>query len=423
MAYLKISGLALGAAMGVCALALPSAASAQTVQFLDDSGAVIDPAANADDAVCLNGAGGNLEVDPDANCGGQNDTPVGGVSLSDGAQLNVSGAGATPSAVNVTGGAELNVDSGSTLNANGTTSFGPDGNVNFQNGFTVGDTSVDADGTVHVGGSITLNPDGTVPSTIGAIEVDTSQATVNGDLTVQGATNLNGATTVTDSVEDGVAGLTVVGVGSDPALSVGGNVAVNGTTSTTDLQVGNNATINGTTSTGDLQVSNNATINGTTSTTDLQVGNNATVGNTLAVTGQSFLNGGATVQNNLTVVGPANVDFGNNIVHGVDDPLVATDAANKRYVDSEIAKLDDELSAGIAMATALENPDLTGRETFGVMVNYGNYEGSSAIAVTAMGVLGYNVLEPGDRVSLGGGVGFSTDEGQVGGRVGLQWTR
>jgi hypothetical protein len=389
MAYLKISGLALGAAMGVCALALPSTASAQTVQFLDDSGAVIDPAANADDAVCLNGAGGNLEVDPDANCGGQNDTPVGGVSLSDGAQLNVSGAGATPSAVNVTGGAELNVDSGSTLNANGTTSFGPDGNVNFQNGFTVGDTSVDADGTVHVGGSITLNPDGTVPSTIGAIEVDTSQATVNGDLTVQGAANLNGPTTVTDSVEDGVAGLTVVGIGSDPALSVGGNVAVNGTTSTGDLQVGNNAT----------------------------------VGNTLAVTGQSFLNGGATVQNNLTVVGPANVDFGNNIVHGVDDPLVATDAANKRYVDTEIAKLDDELSAGIAMATALENPDLTGRETFGVMVNYGNYEGSSAIAVTAMGVLGYNVLEAGDRVSLGGGVGFSTDEGQVGGRVGLQWTR
>jgi hypothetical protein len=187
---------------------------------------------------------------------------------------------------------------------------------------------------------------------------------------------------------------------------VGGNVAVNGTTSTTNLEVGNNATING-----------------TTSTTDLQVSNNATIGNTLAVSGQSFLNGGATVQNNLTVVGPANVDFGNNIVHGVDDPLVATDAANKRYVDTEIAKLDDEMSAGIAMATALENPDLTGRETFGVMVNYGNYEGSSAIAVTAMGVLGYNVLEPGDRVSLGGGVGFSTDEGQVGGRVGLQWTR
>jgi hypothetical protein len=406
MAYLKISGLALGAAMGVCALALPSTASAQTVQFLDDGGAVIDPAANGDDAVCLNGDGGNLEVDPGTGCGGQDDTPVSGVSLSDGAQLNVSGAGATPSAVNVTGGAELNVDSGSTLNAGGTTIFGPDGNVDFQNGFTVGDTSVDADGTVHVGGSITLNPDGTTPSTIGAIEVDTSQATVNGDLTVHGATNLNGPTTVTDSVVDGVAGLTVVGIGSDPALSVGGNVVVSGTTSTTDLQV-----------------SNNATINGTTSTTDLQVSNNATVGNTLAVTGQSFLNGGATVQNNLTVVGPANVDFGNNIVHGVDDPLVATDAANKRYVDSEIARLDDQLSAGIAMATALENPDLTGRETFGVMVNYGNYEGSSAIAVTAMGVLGYNVLEPGDRVSLGGGVGFSTDEGQVGGRVGLQWTR
>lgn len=389
MIYLKISGLALGVAMGM-SLALPSMASAQTVQFLDDSGAVIDPAGNGDDVVCLNGGDGNLEVDPNAGgCGGQNDTPVSGVSLSDGAQLNVSGVGPVPSAVNITDGAELNVDSGSTLNANGTTIFGPVGSVDFQNGFTVGDTAVDADGTVHVGSSITLNPDGTAPSTIGAIEVDTSQATVNGDLTVQGATNLNGPTTVTDSVEDGVAGLTVVGVGSDPALSVTGNVAVNGTTSTTDLEVGNNAT----------------------------------VGNTLAVTGQSFLNGGATVQNNLTVVGPANVDFGNNIVHGVDDPLVATDAANKRYVDTQIAKLDDELSAGIAMATALENPDLTGRETFGVMVNYGNYEGSSAIAVTAMGVLGYNVLEPGDRVSLGGGVGFSTDEGQVGGRVGLQWTR
>lgn len=414
MAALKISSLALGAVMGMSALASLSPASAQTVNFLDTNGTVIVPTTNADDVVCLNGAagGGNLEVDGGGGCAGQNeDTNVGGLSLNDGAQLNVTGAGPVPSAVNVTNGAELNVDSDSTLNAGGTAIFGPAGSVNFQNGFTVGNTSVDADGNVSIGSSITLNQDGTVPSTIGAIEVDTNQVTVNGDLTVQGATALNGPATVTDSVVDGVAGLTVVGTGigagDDLALSVSGKVNVEGSIDTNDLKVGNNARIDN-----DLSVGR-----------DVQVGRDLRVDNSLTVTNQSFLNGGATVQNNLTVTGPADINFGNNVVHGVDDPLVATDAANKRYVDSKIAKLDDELSAGIAMATALENPDLTGNETFGVMVNYGNYEGSSAIAITAMGVLGRDVLEPGDRVSLGGGVGFSTDEGQVGGRVGVQWTR
>jgi hypothetical protein len=108
---------------------------------------------------------------------------------------------------------------------------------------------------------------------------------------------------------------------------------------------------------------------------------------------------------------------------GVGGPIVGTDAANKNYVDSEISKLDDELSAGIAIATALENPDLTGSETFGVMVNYGNYQGSSAVAISMAGVLGTNVFGAGDRVSIAGGVGVSTDGGDVAGRVGIQWTQ
>jgi hypothetical protein len=67
---------------------------------------------------------------------------------------------------------------------------------------------------------------------------------------------------------------------------------------------------------------------------------------------------------------------------------------------------DKELAEGIAISAALQNPDLTGAETFGVA-----------------GVVGHNFLEQGDRVAISGGVGVGTREGTVAGRVGVQWTR
>ena len=53
----------------------------------------------------------------------------------------------------------------------------------------------------------------------------------------------------------------------------------------------------------------------------------------------------------------------------------------------------------------MENPDLTGNERFGVAMNYGNFEGASALSWAGMGVLGYDVLSRGDRVAISGGFG------------------
>ena len=75
----------------------------------------------------------------------------------------------------------------------------------------------------------------------------------------------------------------------------------------------------------------------------------------------------------------------------------------------------------------MENPDLTGNERFGVAMNYGNFEGASALSWSAMGVLGYDVLSRGDRVAVSGGFGVGFEDGNAGddvwgGRVGAQWT-
>lgn len=88
-------------------------------------------------------------------------------------------------------------------------------------------------------------------------------------------------------------------------------------------------------------------------------------------------------------------------------PMDPYDAANKAYVDSTYSKLNgriDETEEGIAVSLALENPDLVGAESFGLAINYGNWEGSSAIGISAVGVIGNNLLMYGDRVAVGGGI-------------------
>ena len=97
-----------------------------------------------------------------------------------------------------------------------------------------------------------------------------------------------------------------------------------------------------------------------------------------------------------------------------------------RRLDNQGDKRIDENKSGVALAISMENPDLTGNERFGVAMNYGNFEGASALSWSAMGVLGYDVLSRGDRVAFSGGfgVGFEENNGDDvwGGRVGAQWT-
>jgi hypothetical protein len=90
-----------------------------------------------------------------------------------------------------------------------------------------------------------------------------------------------------------------------------------------------------------------------------------------------------------------------------------------------------EVQGGVAVAIAMENPDLVGSETFGLSGNIGFWNDNVALGFSAMGVLGRNVVGSGSRLAVSGAVGFSVDENAygrrgsestVGGRAGAQVT-
>jgi hypothetical protein len=99
----------------------------------------------------------------------------------------------------------------------------------------------------------------------------------------------------------------------------------------------------------------------------------------------------------------------------------------------------DRTRAGVALAIAMEGPDLTGNERFGMSANWGNFDGENAFGMGFIGVLGEGFLATGGRFAVTGGfgVGFSdennggnnfghsfgsNDDNVWGGRVGGQWT-
>ena len=79
----------------------------------------------------------------------------------------------------------------------------------------------------------------------------------------------------------------------------------------------------------------------------------------------------------------------------------------------------DEAKDGAAVAAAMENPDLTGDEMFGVALNYGNFDGSSAVAGSVMGVLWSDGTR---RIAVSGGIGYGFETETLGTRVGGQLT-
>ncbi len=99
---------------------------------------------------------------------------------------------------------------------------------------------------------------------------------------------------------------------------------------------------------------------------------------------------------------------------------IADDAVTWDKLAPGVRNRIDENSEGVAIALALQNPDLVGNETFGLSVNWGGFESSNALGIAATGVLGTDVFGAGDRLAIAGGVGFGFDEDTVGGRVGAQ---
>ena len=108
--------------------------------------------------------------------------------------------------------------------------------------------------------------------------------------------------------------------------------------------------------------------------------------------------------------------------------VVTTDADGNLASDGgSIFKSIEENTEGIAMAMALENPDLKGSENFGIAINGGFFEGSYAIAGAVMATLTDDLFSQlgagsGGRLALAGGGAYGVEHNNFGGRVGFQLT-
>jgi hypothetical protein len=144
-------------------------------------------------------------------------------------------------------------------------------------------------------------------------------------------------------------------------------------------------------------------------------GATVTVTNGTAAGTTTITDGNVTIGNKLTMRNGATVDMGNNRVQNVANPVLATDATNKGYVDAGLAKAYE----GTAIAVAMAQPIFHGNQSFALRAGWGGYEGKSAFGVTAAGIISRNVFGPGTTATLDGGIGFGADEGTVAGRAGV----
>lgn len=69
---------------------------------------------------------------------------------------------------------------------------------------------------------------------------------------------------------------------------------------------------------------------------------------------------------------------------------------------------------------ALAQPVLLPGQTFAMRAGWGGYDDANAVGFSAAGVVAKNLLSQGrGTLTLDGGVGFGTDEGEVVGRGGV----
>ena len=112
-----------------------------------------------------------------------------------------------------------------------------------------------------------------------------------------------------------------------------------------------------------------------------------------------------------------------NQIHDVATPTLATDAANKGYVDTGITNLSNIMNnkfqhadGGIAAAMALQSPDRTGSQTWAVSLNEGFWNSQYATGLTGIAQL----TNLGTWEVAGKGGFAVTSKGDLGGMIGLQ---
>ena len=237
---------------------------------------------------------------------------------------------------------------------------------------------------------------------------------------------------------------TTATVGADSAIAIGGDAtasAENAVAIGSDSTAGEEGAValgNGATASAEqaVAVGDTATASGAQA---VAVGTDATADNANSA---AFGNNASTTRDNQQVFGngtntytaPGITSLASQAAQSGRLQLASTDAAGNLASDGgQIANAIIENRAGIAIAMAMQAPDLAGDENFGLRLNYGGFDGNAnAFTINAAGVLGRDVIKPRDRVSIDVGFGagfadrlgrFSDSEDDVyAGRAGLQWT-
>ncbi len=114
--------------------------------------------------------------------------------------------------------------------------------------------------------------------------------------------------------------------------------------------------------------------------------------------------------------------------------VVTTDAAGNLASDQgAIFRGLATVQAGVAIATAIETPELASGESFGIRFGWGGFDSfegnTNAVGLSAIGVVARNVFGQGDRLAVDAGLGLGWSEFQgysesavVAGRAGMQLT-
>jgi hypothetical protein len=108
---------------------------------------------------------------------------------------------------------------------------------------------------------------------------------------------------------------------------------------------------------------------------------------------------------------------------GFPDPVdVADDISNLQQQINGLGRRDRQLTEGLAAVAALAQPILLPGQNFAMRGGWGAYDDANAVSFTAAGVVAWNLLNQGrGTLTLDGGLGFGTSEGQLVGRAGASF--
>jgi len=109
-------------------------------------------------------------------------------------------------------------------------------------------------------------------------------------------------------------------------------------------------------------------------------------------------------------------------------PKLSDSGGNLATDGGDLFQTVSELKAGVAIALAVDSPDLSGGEKFAMRVGWGNFQGdANAVGFSAVGLVCSGCFN--GRISLDGSVGMGWSDYKtynadaiIGSRLGMRWS-